>query len=196
MEYWSKTDLVATSLRREILGGAIPPGTLLRQRDVAERFDVSSTPVREALRRLEAEGFVVTEHHKGASVVRSGESRAEENAAIRAALEPLAARFAATSRSERDLEEIQVCHEQLVRCDDNTRLFALNRAFHLRVYEASSSPVLISMLNLLWRALGEHNLVPRTYEQSIGQHAEILAAIRDQDPDRADRLTREHIAKA
>ena len=64
-KYVSKSDMVTDVLRELITDRQLPPGTPLRQRDLAEQFDVSYTPVREALRRLESEGLVVTRSRNG-----------------------------------------------------------------------------------------------------------------------------------
>ncbi len=88
--YVSKSDMVTDALRELITDRQLSPGTPLRQRDLAERFDVSYTPVREALRRLESEGLVVTDVHRGATVAHTESEEMEENYRILAALESVA----------------------------------------------------------------------------------------------------------
>jgi DNA-binding GntR family transcriptional regulator len=77
-KYVSKSDMVTDELRDLITDRRLSPGTPLRQRDLAEQFDVSYTPVREALRRLESEGLVVTDVHRGATVARTESEEMEE----------------------------------------------------------------------------------------------------------------------
>src|SRR5258707_15406137 len=89
-KYVSKSDMVTDVLRELITDRQLSPGTPLRQRDLAKQFDVSYTPVREALRRLESEGLVETDVHRGASVARTESEELEENYRILAALESLA----------------------------------------------------------------------------------------------------------
>ena len=93
--YVSKTDLVAALIRELIITGELDPGEQLRQRDLAQRFGVSQTPVREAMRRLESEGLVIGDTHRGFTVVAPAVGRIEENFQIRAALESLGASLAA-----------------------------------------------------------------------------------------------------
>ena len=93
--YVSKTDLVAALIRELVITGELGPGEQLRQRDLALRFHVSQTPVREAMRRLESEGLLVCDTHRGFTVVTPGAGRVEENFQIRAALESLGASLAA-----------------------------------------------------------------------------------------------------
>jgi len=89
--YVSKTDMVAALIRELIITGELTTGEQLRQRDLAQRFGVSQTPVREALRRLESEGLVIGDNHRGFMVVEADEGSTEENFQIRAALESLGA---------------------------------------------------------------------------------------------------------
>src|SRR5215469_17336478 len=93
--YVSKTDLVAALIRELIITGELAAGEPLRQRDLAQRFQVSQTPVREAMRRLESEGLVRGDTHRGFTVVEPDDGPVEENFQIRAALESLGASLAA-----------------------------------------------------------------------------------------------------
>src|SRR5580692_12443701 len=93
--YVSKTDRVAALIREQVITGELPAGRQLRQRDLAQRFGVSQTPVREAMRRLESEGLLVCDTHRGFTVVTPDDGRVEENFQIRAALESLGASLAA-----------------------------------------------------------------------------------------------------
>ena len=93
--YVSKTDLVAALIRELIITGELGPGEQLRQRDLAQRFGVSQTPVREAMRRLESEGLLICDTHRGFTVVPPDVGRVEENFQIRAAFESLGASLAA-----------------------------------------------------------------------------------------------------
>ncbi|GAB3912830.1 hypothetical protein GCM10029964_121330 [Kibdelosporangium lantanae] len=95
LNYVSKTDMVVALIRELIITGELPAGKQLRQRDLAARFHVSQTPVREAMRRLESEGLVVGDAHRGFTVVEADSGSTEENYRIRAALEALGAELAA-----------------------------------------------------------------------------------------------------
>ena len=151
--YVSKSDLVTDALRELITDRRLPPGTPLRQRDLAEQFDVSYTPVREALRRLESEGLVVTDVHRGATVARTESEEMEENYRILAALEVLAGTLAVSKMTNDDLTEIEDLYRQVADCHpDDGRLAELNRQFHFRIYECVRSPMLLLLLRLLWRS--------------------------------------------
>lgn len=195
MGFESKSELVARELRRLIQNHEIAPGEVLRQRELAERFGVSPTPVREALQRLEAEGYVASELHRGASVVRHDEDRDRENSLIRAVLEALAAAWAAERCTERDIEEIKELHERFHDDLNGDKVFELNRQFHLRIYQASGSVVLLNLIQQLWVAFrGGPNV--RRLTESVPEHEEILQAIIDRNPEAAALATKRHILGA
>src|SRR5215471_2987439 len=125
--YVSKSDMVTDVLRDLITDRQLSPGTPLRQRELAEQFDVSYTPVREALRRLESEGLVVSDVHRGATVARTEPDELEENYRILAALEALAGSIAVSKLTNDDLAEIEPLHRQVATCrPDDGRLAELN----------------------------------------------------------------------
>src|SRR5580698_10098970 len=107
VSYVSKTDMVAALIRELIITGELAAGGQLRQRELAQRFGVSQTPVREAMRRLESEGLVVGDTHRGFTVVEPDDGPVEENFQIRAALESLGASLAARKIDEQGLATLQ-----------------------------------------------------------------------------------------
>lgn len=194
MEYLSKSEVVAIGIRNLIQNGEMAPGQVLRQRDLAERFQVSPTPVREALRKLEAEGFVTSELHHGATVVRAHDTRVHENFLIRASLESLAAGLAAQKATEADISEITAILDRMERKRiTSAQATELNRDFHFRIYEAADSPTLMALLRMLWRSLGGEPQINVPDRQSPKQHRAILDAITRHDADLAAELTRSHI---
>jgi DNA-binding GntR family transcriptional regulator len=194
VDYLSKSDVVAQGIRELIHSGELAPGDVLRQRDLAKRFEVSPTPVREALRKLEAEGFITSELHRGAVVIRSENARLFENFLIRANLESLAAGLAAQKITPEDLDEITKIFEELRQLDqDDERRATLNRRFHFRIYQAARSPTLLSVLNFLWGALDGGPRVSRSHEVSDQHHYALLQALRREDSNAAAEFTRLHI---
>jgi DNA-binding GntR family transcriptional regulator len=198
LTYASKSDIVTARLRTLIQTGELPPGAVLRQRDLAKRFGVSPTPVREALRRLEAEGFVATELHREATVVGVDDAQLRESLLIMANLESLAAALAAEKITDGDLDEIVALHEALSALPPgDPAVTELNRRFHFRIYECARSPVLSSLLNLLWRsATAQMPPAMRPHADSVAQHASIVAALRARSSDDAAEATRGHIMDA
>ncbi len=192
--YTSKTDMVSALLREMILSGELKGSQALRQRDIALQFDVSQTPVREALRRLESEGLVINDPHRGATVAESHAGGLEENYQIRAALESLGARLAARSITERQLAHLSELNDKMRAVGEADEAYApLNREFHFFIYECADSPLLLSLMRLLWQSMPGGPRVLRSHGESTRQHDALLTALHDRDGGAAEDATREHI---
>jgi DNA-binding GntR family transcriptional regulator len=186
--YLSKTDMVAALIRELIITGDLPAGEPLRQRDLARRFEVSQTPVREALRRLESEGLVTGDAHRGFTVNHAEAGPAEANDQIRVTLECLAAALAATRIDDAGVDRLQHLNDQIQTLpDSDPKLPVLNREFHFAVYEHARSPLLMMVMRLLWAS--QHGILrrPQTRAQSARQHEDLLDALRRKDPAAASR---------
>ena len=195
--YVSKTDLVAALIRELIITGELAAGEQLRQRDLAQRFHVSQTPVREAMRRLESEGLVVGDTHRGFTVVVPDDGPVEENFHIRAALESLGASLAARKIDEAGLAKLQALNDRMrALADDDPRYADLNREFHFTVYEYAHSPLLLTLMRLLWASLHGGPRVQRSHAESARQHDAILDALRAGDATAASAQTYQHIMGA
>jgi DNA-binding GntR family transcriptional regulator len=192
--YVSKTDMVAALIRELIFTGELGAGEQLRQRDLAQRFQVSQTPVREALRRLESEGLVLGDTHRGFTVVEPDAGRSEENFQIRAALESLGASLAASKIDAAGVQRLEHLNAQMqALTDDDARYADLNREFHFTLYQHAHSPLLMSLMRLLWASLHGGPRVLRTHAESVRQHEKILDALRAADPVAAAAITHQHI---
>jgi DNA-binding GntR family transcriptional regulator len=197
VSYVSKTDMVAALIRELIITGELAAGMQLRQRDLAQRFGVSQTPVREAMRRLESEGLVVGDTHRGFTVVEPDDGPVEENFQIRAALESLGASLAARKIDAAGIARLRDLNEQMRGLgEDDPRYAELNREFHFTLYEYSRSPLLMSLMRLLWASLHGGPRVLRTHAESARQHDAIMDALRTGDADAASARTYHHIMGA
>jgi DNA-binding GntR family transcriptional regulator len=196
--YVSKTDLVAALLRELVITGELAAGEQLRQRDLAQRFGVSQTPVREAMRRLESEGLLICDTHRGFTVVPPDDGRVEENFQIRAALESLGASLAARKIDADGLARLRELNDKMraLADDDDPAYAELNREFHFTVYEYAHSPLLLSLMRLLWASLHPGPRVSRTHAESARQHDEILQALTAGDAAAASARTHQHIMGA
>ncbi len=195
--YISKTDLVAALLRELVITGELAAGEQLRQRDLAQRFVDSQTPVREAMRRLESEGLLICDTHRGFTVVPPDDGRIEENFQIRAALESLGASLAARKIDAPGLARLRDLNDKMrALADDDPAYAELNREFHFTVYEYAHSPLLLSLMRLLWASLHPGPKVSRTHAESARQHDEILAALTGGDATAASARTYQHIMGA
>jgi DNA-binding GntR family transcriptional regulator len=192
-KYVSKSDMVTDLLRELITDRQLSPGTPLRQRDLAEQFDVSYTPVREALRRLESEGLVVSDVHRGATVAFTESVDMEENYRILAVLEALAGSLAVSKMTDDDLAEIEALYQRVAVCSaDDERLAELNRQFHFRLYECARSPMLLLLMRLLWRSFPQGPQAGRPHQESVRQHAQLLAALKRRNEEQVSAVIRDH----
>ena len=148
----SKNAYAYAELRRQILTGDIPHGSVLNQAQLAQEIGVSTTPLREALRRLAAEGLVQLETHRDARVASLTADEARDLYVIRENLDPLAAGLAAESRTPADVGRIQAALEQLAPLHNAADLGAMtvHREFHRAIYSASHNPLLTGILEGLW----------------------------------------------
>jgi len=191
--YASKGDVVTEALREMIAHGELAPGTMLRQRQLAQHFQVSPTPVREALRRLESEGLVSYDVHRGSRVATTDLDEQEENFRVLAALESLAALMAAEKLTNDDLADIRALAEAFARCADDLTAKDSNRTFHFRVYECARSPLLLSLMRLLWRAFPQGPQAWRPHTESVQQHNQLVDALAAGNAAAAAEITRDHV---
>jgi DNA-binding GntR family transcriptional regulator len=192
--YASKTDVVCALLREMIIGGEAAPGEQLRQRDLAARFGVSQTPVREALRRLESEGLVVNDPHRGATVVESQQGAVKDQGLVREVLEALGARLAARNITPGLVQELRSMNAVMEHMPEGDPAYApANRAFHFKVYEIAGSPILLSLMRLLWQSLLLGPMTARSHHESWLQHERLVDALAAGDGELAARLMRVHI---
>jgi len=148
----TKSAYAYEELRRRILTGEIPPGSVFSQTMLAQEIGVSTTPLREALRRLAAEGMVQLDSHRDARVTPLTAEEARNLYVIRENLDPLAAELAATSRTPSDISKIEAALKRLTPLSNSTDLDALtaHREFHRSIYLSSHNPLLIGILEGLW----------------------------------------------
>jgi DNA-binding GntR family transcriptional regulator len=192
--YLSKGDVVFESLRDMITRGEVLPGEPLRQRDIAARFNVSPTPVREALRRLESEGLVSSDLHRGSRVAELEVAEEEESYRILAVLESLATGLAVEKMTDRDLEDVRTLERAFAQCpEDDPSAPDRNREFHFRIYECARSPLLLSLMRVLWLSFTHRRQLWRPHGDSVREHARLVDALAARDSERAEAITREHV---
>jgi len=199
-------DEIASTLQVRVLRGEIPSGTRLGQESLAAEFGVSRTPVREALRKLQATGLLVVTPNKGAVVRAPSVRELREGYVVRAELEGLAAALAAELIRRSELARLHEAVELFRTCRDTDAELELwsraNSDFHETVHEASANERLRRMLadlhtsfprQLTELVLGEK---PRRIEDNVEQHARILAAIEAHDATAARERMIEHVRNA
>lgn len=197
----SRAAAVAEELRRLILSGELKAGERLRQVELAERFNVSTTPVREAFTALAREGLVRHDSHRGVVVFTPTTSDVTENYEIRMALEPLAAELAAKSISDADLQRLDEVVKQMRRTSAPLEYQPLNREFHRIIYAAAGRPRLFELIESLRDAFEAYIGYDATarpdqeyYETAHREHEAIAAALKARAAKRARKLMLEHLS--
>ncbi len=200
-----KREYIVERLRNAIASGELKPGQKLRQEELAARFEISSTPVREALRKLEAEGLVTSVAHQGVYVSRPSSEEIQERYRLRALLEAYAAQEAVNNLSAEPTRRLQVMAELrqyqqalIVAIEAGRKDEAVqhNAALHLRLYDEARSPLLRQMILDLWKYGYPYNslwLVPGRAEQAQIEHEKLLVAIEAGKAEAAAQIMREHI---
>jgi len=181
----TKTDAVARELRREIASGALAAGNRLAQRDLAERFGTSPTPVREALRQLTAEGLLSYTPNQGVTVADITAREVEELHEIylmRSALERIATELAHRHLSRAKLEELDQLQQAAAveRRESGDDARALNYSFHMEIYKAAQAPRLLRVIEHLWTLFPWDTLYlhPTGEATSPDEHAAVIVALR------------------
>ncbi len=197
------SDVAYRTLRDAIMQGLLDEGARLTDRRIAESLKLSRTPVREALQRLESEGFVRSVPRIGLVVAEVTPQDIEDVYVIRIALEGVAARLAAQHASTADITLLRQINEHLAdatRKRDLPALQSLNKQFHEAIYEAARNPRLATLLNTLHdmvQRLKRSTLsVPERADEALKEHEMVIGAIQARDPERAESLAREHKEKA
>jgi DNA-binding GntR family transcriptional regulator len=191
-EYRTKQQLVYDALRERIVSGQLEPGVRLTIRSLAELMNVSESPIREAVRQLEAEGFMTTVPHTGVSVSRLSADEVCEIVEIRKALEPLAAYLAAKHITDAELQAlVEVLAEMAdaAEVDDGDRYIQLNRQFHEIIYKAGQNQRLYDLIFNLWDNIDRYSTVFRYVRghmtRSLREHETIVDVLRSRDPEAA-----------
>lgn len=190
-------DAITESLRGMILSGALGVGVQLKQEALAQRFGVSRIPVREALKRLEAEGLIQHIAHQGSVVAAKSLQELLETLDIRIGLETRALKLSVPNMARSDL---RTAKDIIARYDasDSPREWAeLNLEFHLCLYRPCGRPRLLKMIEEIVRGIDVHlrahqsSTVGRKSPQT--EHKEILKACASGDADLAVKLLEQHI---
>jgi DNA-binding GntR family transcriptional regulator len=194
----TKSAAAYQALRTWIEGGRLRPGDRLRVDMLRLQLGMSSTPVREALRLLQAEGLVEYEAHRGLSVRTYTQETIDEIYRLREVLEPLATEAAAELMTAAELTAVRQVQDQLARDSSSAstavRAAHLNAEWHRMIYAASGSRYLIEFITRLWAAIPVEALwVSTSAEKSLARHQAILAALEAHDSRLAASLMRKHI---
>ncbi len=198
----SLADIIITSLRSAIIAGALPAGHRLRERDLSTLFQCSSTPVREALHRLEGEGLVKVHQRRGVEVTSLSVTEVEDMYELRIVLECYAAAKAARSRpSTEALAEAAGIVAKQLRGSDDSGLDPLDAEFHRALTALARNEVVANTVERTTRQIEAVQarvkaVVAGGRTKAAAAHEQILAAVAEGKPQRAEKLMREHLGWA
>ena len=211
----TKADEIALTIEEAIVAGELPPGTVLRQEQLSERFAVSRTPIREALRRLAALGLVSFVPNRGVRVRTLSHEELREAFLVRAELESLATELAAPRMTEEDLAELEEAEARFSEATqalrarpredvDRWRLTSewvrANHGFHDVIYRVADAPLVERLAKSARRSFSGHAVwgpggseIDALYERNDREHRAIIAALRAGNAAGARALARDHV---
>lgn len=199
-----KRELIVDQLRRvlseEIVTGVLGPGVKLDEQALADRFQVSRTPVREVLSQLSVLGLVERRPHRGVIVLQQSRERLLQQFEVMAELEGACARFAAERMSDHEKGQLAALHDEagrLVEAGDSLGYDELNSHFHRMIYDGTHNPVLVDMAldarRRVYHFRHAQFRIPDRAGHSHREHSRVVAAIAEGDGGAAYEAMKAHI---
>ncbi|MBX7448086.1 GntR family transcriptional regulator [Mycolicibacterium sp. 3033] len=192
---------VADELRAAILRGVYPPGTRLRQEELAGQYGASRVPVREALRTLESEGLITTVANAGAWIARLSLDECVELYQVRERVEPLLLRYSLPVLTDAQIDRLAELTEQMRETRGVEHFLELDREFHLGSYAAAETTFLGPTVERLWNTTQHYR---RAFTRLLDdesnrivhdEHHMLVTALRERDSDEAERVLLGHIRR-
>ncbi|MDX1891217.1 GntR family transcriptional regulator [Mycolicibacterium sp. 050158] len=192
---------VADELRSAILHGEHPPGTRLRQEELAAQFGASRVPVREALRILQSEGLITTVANTGAWIARLSLDECIELYQVRERIEPLLLRYSMPALRDDQIARLVELVDEMARARDVEEFLELDREFHLGSYAGADTTFLGPTVLRLWNTTQHYR---RAFTRLLDldgnrilhdEHHMLVTAIREQDSEEAERVLVGHIRR-
>jgi DNA-binding GntR family transcriptional regulator len=187
-------DLVLETLRSAILDGILPPGSRLRQEDLAAAFQTSRIPVREALRVLEYEGLATSEPHRGFTVTALDADQIEEIYELRIVLESHAVRLAIPLLTQPDLDDLQQLYDEMEGLGAADEKLAAREQFYLKLYSVTARPRLVGLIARLRQEVAR-SLRWKLVQHSPSHHEIFFEAVKSGDADLAAAELASHYRK-
>jgi len=195
-------DVALVELKEAIVSGEIPPGTPIRLQEYVDRLQMSSVPIREALRFLEQKGLIERSPHRGVYVSQMSAQDLDDTYQIRLELESKAVRLASEAMTNDDSARITELVERYAKASlaGDSVARDLHGDIHMSLYELSGSKWLLLLLPMLWDNSERYRRLALplrgTPEQRIEEHRQIVEAVAAGDPDRAETLLRTHLSNS
>ncbi len=189
-------------LKESIIKGQLKPGERIAEPELAERFGISRTPIREALRQLESEGFLTVVPRKGATVSPITDRDVREFYEIKSLLEGYAARIACDRMTEKEIKRMENLNSQMKRFaekDDVKNFFRLDNQFHDVFLKACGNEKLYNLVHSLVEQFERFRItalaLPGRMRSSVKQHDEIIDAFKECNASKVERLVKANAEK-
>lgn len=197
----TKEEYVADFLREGIISGQFERGSKLKQAQIAEMIGTSITPVREAIKLLEAEGFILGSSHRGAIVAPFDINATEEITDLRVTLECKLGLKAVDRLSKRDIDELRRLQDQIEDASargDRDAVRSINYRFHELIYQAADLPQTLRFVRTLWARYPFDliNKLDQRIDRASEEHREMLSALIARDEAAFLQALRSHIRSA
>ncbi len=196
---------VYAALGEGLMAGAVPPGSSLTSRSLSTALGVSATPVREALKQLEADGAITSRSKSAFYVNDPDQHEYKQILELRLATEGLAVRKAAMVATSADLDYIRSLNDEykrILRSDDSSFSLSLvpNFRFHFAIYRLSRSPILMNVIETTWLRIGpalhQYMKMVVDVEPGLNAHEEMIHALERKDPNAAESALRNDLSSA
>lgn len=195
-------EMVYDYLKMQIITGEIPPGTRMMEVGLAEKLDVSRTPIREAIRKLEKEGLVKIETRRGAYASEITTKDMIEILEVRQDLEGLAAGFAASRMTDEELAELEQVsnqYDKAVEDGDTSDMIRLDTRFHRLIVDSCENRILVRMIEQLQELVLRFRYIYyddfKRAEKMPAEHAQIIAGIKSRDAGQARQAADIHVQR-
>ena len=190
---------ILESIRDAILSGQLRPGEKVTEPELAERFGISRTPIREAFRQLESEGYLTVIPRKGAVVISFSEKDVREFYAIKSILEGYAARQACERLTDREIERLAAINarlRQLAESGDVKQFFTVHDDFHELFIRVSGNSTLFDLITTLVKKFQRLRIASLSLtgrmDRSVTEHDKIIEAFRSRSVELSEKLVREN----
>lgn len=190
--------MVCETLRQAILEREIQPAEQINIRKLAEKLGVSTMPIREALRELEAEGLITFNSNKRILATRLSVEDLREIYSIRIPLEEIAIEKGLEHENKQPLARLEDLHRQMMKSNvTGAEWFSINRSFHMTLHEMARSPRLFNILQGLWNSTGPYLRIfsdnKKAVKRANQEHALLLNAFRTGNRLQARKVLRNHL---
>jgi DNA-binding GntR family transcriptional regulator len=198
LSYSTISDIVYKWIREGIINSEFKPGEWITQEMVTERLNVSRTPVRDAIKRLQSEGLLIVKPHKGAMVVQLSMEKLIEIYEIRMLLEGAAAKHAGKNITDKDIRELEKLNAKMIsQRDDLQKFMVCNRAFHHTLYCFSKREYLINSIFALWDLIEPYRLryfsLKGKIDEAIKEHVKVISFLRNHQPEEVREAIVKHL---